>query len=35
MTKQTKVNKEVETKKTTKKQDANVVEQKKSYPVPK
>lgn len=35
MTKQTKVNKEVEAKKTTKKQESKVVGQKKSYRVPK
>lgn len=35
MTKQTKVNKVVETKKTTKKQEPKVVEQQKSYRVPK
>ena len=35
MTKPAKVNKEVEAKKTTRKQDAKVVEQKKSYRVPK
>ena len=35
MTKQTKANKVVETKKTTKKQDTKIVEQKKSYRVPK
>ena len=35
MTKQAKVNKEVEAKKTTKKQESKVVEQKKSYRVPK
>lgn len=35
MTKQTKVNKEVVAKKTTKKQETKVVEQKKSYRVPK